>query len=384
MTVRRLTASSLAILIAVCAASQPSGAQSSVPPSAAGKKNPLLKLAEPWPDAAALKARRLEAEARPLFKTTNPLEFSLTADFGVINKDHKPESTTRYPGVLTVAAADGSLRDIPVKLSARGHFRRMSRNCSVVPLRVEFPKEGMNGTPFEGQTTLKLGTGCEDSKEFEQITLREYLSYPMFNLVTPLAFRARLARAVYIDEKSKKKKSPRYALFIEHENDVARRNEGRIVELPRVGFADVEAETLTRAMLFEFMIGNTDMSIWALHNIRLVQRPDRTLVVVPYDFDLSGFVHAPYAVPDRKLGLRTVVDRLYRGPCRTTEQFDAAAAPFRAKRGELLAVVDAMKDLDSAARGEMKDYLESFFKTIDKPDSIKKNFVNGCKTGAMM
>ena len=380
----RLAVSSFAILLAVAAAAPMPRAQSSVPPKAPGKKNPLLKLAEPWPDAAALKARRLEADGRPLFKTTDPLEFTLTANFNALNKDRKPESTTRYNGVLTVAAADGKPREIPVKLSARGHFRRMVRNCSVVPLRVEFPKEGMDGTPFEGQSSLKLGTGCEDSKEYDQITLREYLSYPMFNLVTPLAFRARLARAVYVDETSKKKRGPRYALFIEHENEVARRNEGRIVELPRVSFNDVDDETLTRAMLFEYMIGNTDMSIWALHNIRLVQKPSRTLFVVPYDFDLSGFVHAPYAIPDRNLGLRSVVDRRYRGPCRTIEEFDAAAAPFRAKRSELLSVVDGMRDLDSSARSEMKDYLDAFFRTIDKPESIKKNFVNGCKNGAMM
>ena len=105
----------------------------------------------------------------------------------------------------------------------------------------------MAGTPFDGQTTLKLGTGCEDSKEYEQITLREYLTYPMFNLVTPLSFRARLARATYTDEKSKKKSTPRYALFIEHENDVARRNEGRIVELPRVVFKDLDEPRRSRA-----------------------------------------------------------------------------------------------------------------------------------------
>ena len=226
--------------------------------------------------------------------------------------------------MLTVAAADGAPRNIAVKLSARGHFRRMARNCGVVPLRVEFPKDGMAGTPFDGQTTLKLGTGCEDSKEYEQITLREYLQYPLFNLVTPLSFRARLARATYVDEKSKKKSAARYALFIEHENDVARRAEGRVVELPRIVFKDLDDETLTRMMLFEYMIGNTDMSIWALHNVRLIQKPDRTLIAVPYDFDLSGFVHAPYAIPDRRLGLRSVVDRKYRGPCRTTEEFDAA------------------------------------------------------------
>jgi hypothetical protein len=126
------------------------------------------------------------------------------------------------------------------------------------------------------------------------------------------------------------------------------------------------------------------MSIWALHNIRLIQKPNRTLTVVPYDFDLSGFVHAPYAAPDRNLGLRSVVDRLYRGPCRTTEEIDAAAAPFRAKRAELLAVVEGMRDLEPAARGEMKEYLESFFRTIEKPSTIKKQFVDGCKNGAMM
>lgn len=375
----RFAALLLAIVILLSAAVNVPHAQSTAPPSPPKKKNPLLKLAEPWPDADALKARREEAEARPLFLNTAPLDFTLTANFTAINKDRNPESRTRYPATLTVAASDGAPRNIDVKLSARGHFRRMARNCAVVPLRVEFPKEGLAGTPFDGQTTLKLGTGCEDSKEYEQVTLREYLSYPLFHLVTPLAFRARLARATYTDEKSKKKSSPRFALFIEHENDVARRNEGRVVEIARVSFKDLDQETLTRAMLYEFLVGNTDMSIFALHNVRLVQKPDRTLFLVPYDFDLSGFVHAPYAIPDRRLGLRTVQDRLYRGPCRTIEEFNAAAAPFLAKRGEILALLQSLRDLDAAARTEMKDYVESFFRTIDKPASIKKQFVDGCK-----
>jgi hypothetical protein len=380
----RLAAFSLTMVIGVGAAVPFAGAQSSVPATAPGKKNPLLKLAEPWPDADALKARRIEAETRPLFNGAEPLEFTLTAAFSAINKDHNPESTTRYPAVITVTGGDGAPRNIPVKLSARGHFRRMARNCGVVPLRVEFPKEGMSGTPFDGQTTLKLGTGCEDSKEYEQITLREYLQYPMFNLVTPLSFRARLARATYVDEKSKKKSAPRYALFIEHENDVARRAEGRVVELARVVFSDIESATLTRMMLYEYMIGNTDMSIWALHNVRLIQKPNRTLVAAPYDFDLSGFVHAPYAAPDRRLGLRSVLDRMYRGPCRTAEEFETVAASFRAKRTDMLALVDSLKDLDQVIRREAKEYLESFFRQIDKPATIRKSLVDGCKAQPTM
>ena len=74
----------------------------------------------------------------------------------------------------------------------------------------------------------------------------------------------------------------------------------------------LDAPTLTRMMLFEYMIGNTDFSIWALHNVRIVQDRARKLFPVPYDFDLSGFVHAPYATPDPRIGIRSVLDRLYR------------------------------------------------------------------------
>jgi hypothetical protein len=256
----------------------------------------------------------------------------------------------------------------------------MARNCSWVPLRIEFPKDKVAGTVFEGQSTLKLGTGCEDSKEFEQITYREYLSYPLYNAITPLSFRARLARGTYVDDKSQKKLTTRAALFIENDGDVARRAGGRNVELPRVEFKDLEPQTLTRVMLYQYAIGNTDFSIYALHNVRFVQKPEeRPLYLVPYDFDLSGLVHAPYAIPDRRLGLRTVVDRMYRGPCRTTEEFEAAAAAFRGKQKEMYTLLESIPELDRSVRTEMKDYLDSFFRQIDKPESIKKQFVNGCK-----
>jgi hypothetical protein len=132
------------------------------------------------------------------------------------------------------------------------------------------------------------------------------------------------------------------------------------------------------------MIGNTDMSIWVLHNMRVIQLPTRTLIAVPYDFDLSGFVNAPYAVPDRRLGLRTVVDRKYRGPCRTTDEFDQAAAAFRAKHADMLALIDSMRDLEPSARKDAKEYIEGFFRSIDKPTSIKKTFVDGCKAEPTM
>ena len=58
---------------------------------------------------------------------------------------------------------------------------------------------------------------------------------------------------------------------------------------------------------------------------------------------------------------------------------EEAAAAFRGKRADVLALVDGMKDLDSAARSEMKDYLDSFFRTIERPASVKRQFVDGCR-----
>jgi hypothetical protein len=367
--------------VLVAAATATLLAQPAAPPP---KKSPFLKLTEEWPADEVLQARRAEADTRQLFREAAPLAFTLTADFKTINKDRNPESTRRYPGVISAVKGDGTAGDLAVQLGTRGHFRLMSRNCDFVPLRVEFPRDRTAGTAFEGQTSLKLGTHCRGDRSYDNYTLREYLTYRLFNLVTPLSFRARLGRATYVDATSKKPIGTRYSIFIEHENEVARRFGGRIVELPRIVFSDLDAPTLTRMMLFEYMIGNTDFSIWALHNVRIVQDPARRLYPVPYDFDLSGLVHAPYASPDPRIGIRSVLDRLYRGPCRTAEEFETAAAAFRAKRADMLALVESMADLDPGARNEAKEYLESFFRAIEKPASVKKQFVDGCKATPTM
>jgi hypothetical protein len=367
---RRLYLSALAAL--VFAATPVLLAQK--PPAAPPKKNPLLKLAEPWPEDDVIATRKTEAQTRKLFQDAAPFEFTLTSDFNLINKERTPNNNKQFPGVLTV---DG--KDIPVKLNSRGHLRLNPRTCSFVPIKVEFPKAEIAGTIFEGQTNLKLGTHCQNEKEFDQFVMREYLTYKLANLVTPFSFRARLARGTYVDAKSKKQISVHNAVFLEHENDVARRLSGRDVSLPRIEFKDLDKDSTTLMMLMEYMLGNTDYSIWALHNVVIIQDKKRTLYPVAYDFDMSGMVHPPYAIPDQRLRLRAVTDRLYRGPCRTVDEFNTVAEQFRSKKTDMIAAVEGMKELSGSHKSEMKDYLESFFKTIEKPESIKKAFVDGCK-----
>jgi hypothetical protein len=347
------------------------------------KKNSLAKLAEPWPNAERMRERRRAAEGRRLFQSADPLRFTLTADFRAVNKERDPASTRRFPAVLQIAGDDGEGRSIPVNLRTRGHFRLMARNCSFVPLRVEFPRHEAEGTVFEGAGTLKLGTHCEGDQEYEQYTLREYLAYRIFNLLTPRSFRARLAKATHVDSTSGKTLATRYAMFIESEADVARRLEGRIVPLPRTLFRNLDPETLTLMMLFEYLIGNTDFSIFALHNVRLVQDQARVLYPIPYDFDFSGVVNAQYAVPGRQLHIETVRDRLYRGPCRSVEELRPFLAAFRARKADVMATVDAVPDLDKDSRRKTREYLEDFYRTIDRSGSLKSQLLDKCAKSGM-
>lgn len=337
--------------------------------------DPYFKLAEPWPDAETRLRRKTEAERRPLFLSDAPLALTIKADFKVVNKDRSERSAARYPATIAVAGSDAAFQ---AELGSRGHFRLRVGSCAWVPLRVMFKSAQVAGTVFEGQSSLKLVTHCRDNDDFEQHVLREYLPYRIYGLVSPLAFRARLARIAYVDSVTGKLLTTRYGMFIEDDSDVARRAGARAVDLPRVLFNDLDQESLTTMALFEFMIANTDVSIVKLHNVKLMVTEQRTIYPVPYDFDFSGLVNAPYANPDPKLGISTVRDRLYRGPCRSDAEFNQVLERFRARKADILALYDSLPDLQPGYRKQARSYLEDFYSGIE-PNRVKRTLVDNCQ-----
>jgi hypothetical protein len=50
----------------------------------------------------------------------------------------------------------------------------------------------------------------------------------------------------------------------------------------------------------------------------------------------------------------------------------------------MLTLLDSIRDVDTQARLNAKEYLEGFFRAIDRPSSIKKQFVDGCKVSPTM
>jgi len=88
---------------------------------------------------------------------------------------------------------------------------------------------------------------------------------------------------------------------------------------------------LALVYIFQFLMGNTDWSIPAGHNIKMIKskKPlDQLPYVIPYDFDNAGIVNANYAAPDETLPIKSVRERLYRGFCLDDEVIECAVNQF--------------------------------------------------------
>jgi hypothetical protein len=375
----RTVSCGLACLAAVAGTAPvtPRADRQAAPPAA---RSPYLKLAEPWPDAGTLRKRQAEAEGRPLFSSADPLVLTLTADFKAIGKDRDPLSARRFLAQLAMAAPGGGVTSIQVRIGTRGQIRLNPRTCEFPPLRIEFVKSTVKRTVFEGQDALKLVTHCWPDASFEQYVLREYLAYQIFNVHTPRSFRARLATITYVDTSGGKTIAARRGILIEDEDDVARRMGGRVVDIPRALFSDLDRRATTVMSVLQYLIGNTDYSIYALHNVALVQTPalGRALIPVAYDFDISGLVNPHYGLPDPKLGIASVRDRMYRGPCPTLAELEPVLSEIRGRQAAVMALADAVPGLSPGSRKGVLSYLGDFYATIAQPDRVKRAFIDAC------
>ena len=320
-----------------------------------------------------------EAEARALFMEETPVEIKLVGNYKVISKDRDTLSTKEYWGEVQMADGKGSELKIPVQLRTRGHYRLANKNCSFVPLRLDFKKGEVKGTVFDGQDKVKLVTHCNSNALFEEYMIREYLAYKVHNLITPRSYRARLAKVTYVDSASGNPIETRNGIFMEHEDDVAKRMEGEIFEVRGALFDDVDQAQILEVALFEAFVGNTDWSLAALHNIRLVRQPNMNVLPIAYDLDFSGLVGTRYSTPDPRLGIRNVKERLYRGPCKEPAELVQFFSVYREKKDAILKLYDDTPGLDNRYRSDAKAFLNQWFKMIDNPRDAQWMFKENCR-----
>lgn len=321
-----------------------------------------------------------ELQVEPLFNTDSCLSLSLESDFRFITRNMETD-TLEHPGTLRYTDENGVMHALDVRIEVRGHFRRSRDNCTFPPLRIFFKKKQTAGTVFAGQSKLKLVTHCRTrQRSCEQNLLLEYIIYRMYNEFTDLSYRVRLANIRYINNTGRRDTIEKYAFFLEDRDHLLKRTNTKHMELQNVHPDATDSAHVNMLSVFQYMVGNTDWSIPAIHNITLVERlPKGPLYAIPFDFEWAGLINARYAKPQPMLGITSVRQRLFRGYCRTPQQFEATFGRFREKRPQLTFILKNTPALEDKVRAQAMGYLDEFYEIIDNPARVKREFLNPCR-----
>jgi len=285
------------------------------------------------------------------------------------------------PGTLTMTFKDGSTIKEKVSASARGNFRR--ETCFMPGLKVNFRADTNSSlTKFK---ELKLSNGCSSGDEPGQLVIKEYLVYKIYNLLTDMSHRVRLMTLSFKDVSGKRKPYTQFAFLIEDVDDMAKRNKMIEVEGTQYYTEQTNRDQMTLVTLFEYLIGNTDWSVPAYHNVKLIGPKDDKNVrpyVVAYDFDICGFVDPPYATIDEQLQDRitNVRERLNRGFPRSMEELKIAVKLFNEKKEKIIGLIKSNEHLTAREKSKTVDYVEDFYKTINNDRELQRIFVEGGRT----
>ena len=317
------------------------------------------------------------AEVAPLFASDAVLAFTLHAPIDGLKGDRR-DGVDERPAEIHL---DDGTPPVTLKVRTRGNFRLQRSTCpSLPPIRLNFPKGDVAGTVFAGQDKVKLVTHCRGRDSDEQNLLQEYLAYRVFNELTPSSFMVRLARITYVDsERPDDEPFTKYAFIIEDEDALAERLGGMMLEVPAVHPTEYDRDAMLLVALFQYMVGNTDWSLVQFHNIKLFQTGDARALPIPYDFDWTGLVNAPYAEPDPSVRVRSVRDRVYRGYCVDGLDYQGMAMHIRERASAVLGLIDQIEGMSDDTRSDSRRYLQGFFEILEDPSAYDRNVVGRCR-----
>jgi len=294
-------------------------------------------------------------------------------------KNSKSDTVYLASTLFYKTASEDQWDSIQADLRARGNFRR--KNCILPPIRIKLKKREANNTVFEQNRSLKLVVPCRPLELYNHLIVKEYFCYRMYEHLSPYYFKTRLVDLTLNDQRGVNNKVYQLKAFlIEDDDDVALRFKARILSPRMVNPDMVEDTSAVRQDFFAYMIGNTDWSNRVQHNVKMIQISNSKYIPLPYDFDMSGFVGAPYAVPNDKIPVKSVQERYYLGFCRDKFIFESV-------RNENLSVEQTLLDLlrkneMEFSQRELKEcmnYLDSYFAILKDDKLFRDNIINKCR-----
>jgi hypothetical protein len=325
--------------------------------------------------AAAVLAALLPARgaAQPeLFSSDTLLPVTLRTDLRSLlgDRDTTREGVWR-DATLSYAGSDGPVA-APLRVRTRGLWRRA--NCDYPPVRLRFTDSLVRGTLFHGVHGAKLVVHCQEGSPYEQLVLQEYAAYRVLRLLTPASLATRLLRVTYEDERGRMRPLVRYAFVTENPDRLADRLHGVLVTGTRLRVSNLSSYQAALLGAFQYFIGNTDWSVPARHNIAVLTVAD-SVYAVPFDFDWSGAVEAPYAKPLPVLPIKTVRERMWRGRCQSAVELEPILARFEALRDTIAALYRSIPGLEPRRLERTERYDDEFYRAIADRERFVRTIV---------
>jgi hypothetical protein len=319
----------------------------------------------------------------PLFQSTEILDVRIVAPLTTIQRERPDED--ELPATFEYTDSAGKAITLDIKIRARGNFRRQKGICDFPPIRLNFAKSQTKDTLFHKQDKVKLVTHCQGTDRYDQVVLREYITYRILNAMTDASFRVRLMKITYVDSEGAAKDDVRYGFIIEDKDRLAKRLAKTVLDIPSTTVRSLDPEYTNLISVFQYLVGNTDFSMIqgvehepCCHNHVLFGNDGEKIWSIPYDFDQSGLVNAPHAGPNPRFKLRSVRSRLYRGRCVNNRLLDATIAKYMDKRGEIMAAINELDDSSKQSLDSMTRFVDDFYGILESEKRRNRELVKKC------
>lgn len=324
----------------------------------------------------AFTVKSQKADVPPIFQNQQPLTLSMSFSIKEIKKN--TVDSVYLPSTLKFKNDQGVMDSIPIRIRARGNFRRA--NCFFPPIRMKMKKGDAQKTIFTGNKDFKLVLPCQPGKPGNDLIMKEYLAYKLLEPLTPYFFHTRLADITLTDKSGKSKSYVVKGFLIEDDDLVAHRFNGKVVE------QQIHPMTLNDTAsvvndLFQYLVANTDWSTAMQHNMKVIQLASNQKIPLAYDFDMAGLVNAPYATVNETLSISSVQERLYRGFCRNEATVQYVRSEYLRHENDLMKVIS-----DHQSYFTEKDYtgitkfVGEFYATLKNDKRFKDAIITGCRT----
>ena len=313
-----------------------------------------------------------------LFHADEPLNLILKFNVKTFQRTRQQEKY--QPAEMTNHVNDTFRVTHPVRLKARGIFRR--DNCVTPPFWLNIRYSDIEAEELQDVRRMKMVTRCRPSKQYENYILREYLVYKIYNIISPYGFRVRLIRLKYIDTGRNNKEAEDWAFLIEPDDLMAERLNARVIKSDQLSMRTVNSDVMNQLAMFQYMIGNGDYSVTGRHNLKILaaEAPGPVgFIPVPYDFDYTGIVNAHYAVPGESLGITSVRERYFLGPCRSQSLHQSAINKLASFKDEIMEMILEFEFLDEEEKMDMIGYIESFFQKAENERFVEQNITTTCR-----